>query len=192
MKKVLICIGVILLFGLGILIGFLIPKKCPNKCIFEKECTCEKEKCLGNMFEFVTEDGEIPGNTYIVTIGFEKKSLHVIEVSGCSALDCEVSNEESYTTLTDDELSKAKEILGKIDFSERYKHFDLKVSLASALNNIASDQKIISSKEKDEETYNNIYKKYDINNDGTVTGREFGNSYLDNIYKDLDKLLEEK
>ena len=107
MKKVLICIGVILLFGLGILIGFLIPKKCPNKCIMEKECTCEKEKCLGNMFEFVTEDGGIPGNTYIVTMGFEKKSLHVIKVRGCSALDCEVSNEESYTTLTDDELSKA-------------------------------------------------------------------------------------
>ena len=126
----------------------------------EKECTCEKEKCLGNMFEFVTEDGGIPGNTYIVTMGFEKKSLHVIKVRGCSALDCEVSNEESYTTLTDDELSKAKEILGKIDFSERYKHFDLKVSLASALNNIASDQKIISSKEKNEETYN---KKYALN-----------------------------
>ncbi|MBR4693598.1 MAG: hypothetical protein IKP07_02190 [Bacilli bacterium] len=192
MKKVLICIGIILLFGLGILVGFMIPKKCDLKCKCNDECTCEKEKCLGNMFEFVTEDGGIPGNTYIVTMGFEKKSLHVIKVMGCSALDCEVSDEESYTTLTDDELSKVKEILSKIDFSERYKHFDLKVSLAKALNNIATDQKIISSKEKEEETYNNVYKKYDINNDGTVTGREYGDSYLDSIYKDLDKLLEEK
>ncbi len=191
MKKVLICIGVILLFGLGILIGFLIPKKCPNKCIMEKECTCEKEKCLGNIVSYHIFDGGAPGTAYEVELILDTKMVWVEKIPGCSALDCDVSSSNFRTTLTNEEFEKVMIVLNKIDFSTEDKHVRLKSMLAAALYHIAADQGVFFSKEENEESFNMYYKEYDDNNDGIVTQREFGNHYLNTIVDELEELAKE-
>ena len=126
--------------------------------------------------KYYFEDNSIPGGNYYVEINYDTKSLFVKEENYCSAVDCDSSVEENTVVLSNDELATIKQVLAT-DFDES--------SLGGALSSLAKNDEIMESKDDHEEKYwLAIYAQDDLNMDGIITYREFGNAWLNTILED--------
>lgn len=131
-----------------------------------------------------------PGGSYDVSINFSTKVVEVREVNYCSALDCESTTYNNKIELTDDELVKVRKIVEKIDFSDdtNDKNSDVKEHLSMALASIVRGDEVMHTRSESKEYYDDLYGEDDLNKDGVVTRREFGDSCLDTTLSMLEEL----
>ena len=125
-------------------------------------------------FEFY--DDFIPGASYNVEIDTNTKILKIHEAHFCSALDCDTRYVDNEVHLTEKEYVLIVKVWKKTKDNDNIKSY-----FVGALSNIASDDSIMY--DSSDSSYES---EYDLNNDGIVTDREFGNVYLENIDKDFN------
>ena len=131
--------------------------------------TNDQQKTSSNqILEYEYEDKHIPPTTYKIKLDYSTKELSVDEHRGCSALDCDGADYEKKITLTDDEIEKITTITSETGYNRD--------SLSPALAALAHGSAVMER--KGDVAYD---RKTDLDNDGVVTYREFGNSWLDTI-----------
>lgn len=134
---------------LVVLIGLLVCFICLDKILFiSVELKTSKE----------------PLSFYKMEINRLTRKLTLNENSYCIDKDCNDNVSHASIILTDEEYSYIKVIL---------KHDYDKFSFLRALSTLVKDDEVMFS--LDQEGYD---AKDDLNNDGIITYREFGNSYL--------------
>lgn len=126
-----------------------------------------------NILEYEYYDNYVPGASYVIKIDYENSSLYVKKTSFCSTVGCKPFTDEKNGKLTNEEIELIKKIISKEDYNKDY--------LSHALSNIVYGDDIMKRKEDDQQYWNDSYSKYDINNDGIVTYREFGDVFLEQI-----------
>lgn len=129
-------------------------------------------------------DGYEPGNAYDININQDTQVLLIKITSFCSALDCETKYYDYEITLTNDELSKIN------NFFNKYKEcqdFSVNEGIGDILEALARDNEVFETIENIEKLqaegyhYNDNLIARDINNDGQITYREFGNGWLNDV-----------
>ena len=128
----------------------------------------ETPSVADDVLEYEHYDGFEPGANYNVKINYTTKELHIEVTNFCSAVDCPARTSEYSTTLTDTEIEKVKKITSKKDYDMN--------SLSSALESIAQDTEVMYPNR-----YGTYEAEYDLDKDGKVTRREFGDVFLDSI-----------
>lgn len=120
--------------------------------------------------------GGAPGGSYSVKLNKLTKTIYTKEVHGDSTVGGEGGFSENSIKLTDNEYKKVIKILifkGAIfPFTQNREY------LAEALCDISKGDEIFAEIENGKNGY---LSKDDMNNDGKVTHREFGDSWLDTI-----------
>lgn len=118
----------------------------------------------------------IPPTTYLVKINkyLFYKELIVEEYQSCSAVDCDGTTKKNKIILTDDEYEKIVNIMNKDTYGN-----DIWDLIYRAIANLSEDDSIMWN----ESDYGYELEE-DLNQDGKVTGREFGNYILDSILKE--------
>lgn len=143
------------------------------------------EEKIDDTFNFHVEENSIPGGSHDVWIDFSQKTLKVKSTRYCSAEDCDSISSEYETVITDEEITKIKKVISKVDFSEETKDAKVKDYFAGALSEIARDDGVMATREESGEYYDSLYGDDDLNKDGIVTYREAGTNYLDAIIAEL-------
>lgn len=131
----------------------------------------ESEKIL----EYKYTDEATPPTTYKIKLNFDTKELYAYEYESCSAVDCEGSESANTVILTDNEIEKIRTITETAGYNKGH--------LSSALCSLVLDTKIFTTADEEEGSYE---AEYDLDGDGTITYREFGNKFLNSIIEDLN------
>lgn len=117
-----------------------------------------------------TSDDE---KNYKITM-FYKKSEMIVEIQNiCHSQECEQNSDNYQTTLTKDEKNNIGKLLEKYD-EKQSEYRDVIISIASLGKNI---------KEKTNKEASDYNKDEDIDNDGIITYREFGNYTIAKLLK---------
>jgi len=162
-KKIIVIASVIVFVVISIILFLFLGKKDDEVIVDDVEIK----------FEFY--DDFIPGASYTVEIDNDTKILKIHEEHFCSALDCDTTYVYNEIELTNEEYVLIVKVWKKINDD-----YDGKTYFVSALSNIASNDNVMY------DSSDPFYEKeYDLNNDGVITDREFGNVYLKNIDKEF-------
>ena len=117
---------------------------------------------------YTYEDHTIPGNKYKIKLNTITKELKGEFHHYCSFEDCETSIYKYSITLTKDEYKKIMKL------------WNDKEMLSSILETLCENDKIFYNSFEDSREENlEDYNKLDLNSDGKITSREFGNRWLD-------------
>ena len=185
MKRFLLSLGVILLFIVGLILGIMIQRQLDTK--EPKDVVkCPEKECLANVIYFNINDGMIPGSSYEFNLNLETKDVYVKVDHWCSYEGCNPTKTQGKGTLNDDEFAKAMKVIKKIDINDNDKQLKLKAAFASAIEKIAQGDAVFATKENSPNDFDSNYKMYDVDNNGIVTCKEFGDKYLDDIVKDIE------
>ena len=109
---------------------------------------------------------------YKITITKITKSLNIETIKYCDVLEsCTNEISKNKISLTSEEYKKIKNILRQKNYNKKH--------LVNALDTLAKNEKIMFK--NGEEFYD---LKEDLNKDGIITYREYGNIYLNNLILD--------
>ena len=123
--------------------------------------------------------GGAPGANYSVKINKLTKTIHTKEEHGDSTVGGKGSYSENNIKLTDDEYKKVIKIL--IFKGAIFPFTQSREYLAEALCDISKGDEMFAEIENGKNGY---LSEDDINNDGKVTHREFGDTWLDAILEE--------
>ena len=169
-------------FIVGVIVGVVTANLTQQTDTSNEPTTVATEKQNKDTIHFSINDADSSGYNYEVSIDFAKKTLKFTKTS-CDAENCETSPETTNATLTDAEVEKIRAALSNLDLENEDNNREEKLSLIlGALEYIALGDEKMATKAEDEsgeDTFYAFYDEYDLNNDGVVTYREFGDSYLD-------------
>lgn len=160
---------ILIITGIGMTVyGFYLNK---NKSINDNPINKEE-----SVLKYEYFDNYIPGETYTIELNKETKELKGEFYHACSAVDCDGDRYNYTVTLTDEELTKILKL------------WNYKDELSPILECICENNMIMynSFEESFEESIEE-YNAMDINSDGKISSREFGNRWLDYAIEEVLK-----
>ena len=171
-RKILIVIMIIIIILILLIGGYLIYINTSNNM----QPNIKEDK---KVIELDYTEDDIPGSRYVVTI-YENRKMDTMEYNFSSAVGQGTSTEKNSTVLTIEEYEKASKIH---DYIKGVENNQVGAYFASALCSISREDEILTT--EDELSFK-FYIDDDLNNDGKVTRREFGNSWLDILIDEHD------